>query len=798
MIRESATDFLLQFEEWLSGRGEIAWKHHIPSTSPEFVDLPHDLSPTLQAALEKQGISQLYSHQSQSYRVARQNRDFVVVTPTASGKTLCYNLPVVQTLLEDPEARALYLFPTKALSQDQQAELNEIALGGSLPVKIQTYDGDTPASLRTVARTSARIVISNPDMLHSGILPNHTKWVSFFSKLRYVVVDEMHSYRGVFGSHVGNVLRRLQRIAAFYGAHPVFIFCSATIANPQELASSLIEKPVELIDHNGAGLGDKTLFFFNPALVDPVQGIRRSSATESEQIALYLLKYGVKTILFARSRLQVELIASYMTENLANPYNENNGIKVSPYRSGLLPSERRAIEKGLREGSIQGVVSTNALELGVDIGGLDAAVIAGYPGSSASFWQQAGRAGRRGGASLAVFVASSAPLDQYFATHPEFFLSQGAEAGHVDLDNPYIFSDHIKCAAFEIPFADKECFGSSSEEDTEEALALLESEGVLRHTAARWYWSSDGYPSEAISLRSATSDNVVIVDTTRGAYSVIGEMDRVSAKELLFEKAVYIHLGRQYMVKQLDIEKRLCLVERSDVEYWTDSITKTDLEVLTEDVSEALFPDDAFAGSVFKRVVGDVLVRTQAEKYKKLRFYTNENVGYGDISLPPEEMQTRALALVFEDGSRAGKLLSAEDPASCAAILVGVGRLFTSLAPVFLLCDPKDLGISERVRDPHFGWPTLYLYDKYPGGTGLAEALSEKLMPLLNASLERIESCPCADGCPSCIGVDLVSTFVPMSVPSGQQGPPGQRQDFDNHAINFKQKVAAFLRGGLE
>ncbi len=774
MIRESATDFFPQFEEWLSGRGEIAWKHHIPSTPPEFVALPQDLSPTLQAALEKQGISQLYSHQSQSYGLARQNRDFVVVTPTASGKTLCYNLPVVQTLLEDPAARALYLFPTKALSQDQQAELNEIALGGSLPVKIQTYDGDTPASLRTVARTSARIVISNPDMLHSGILPNHTKWVSFFSKLRYVVVDEMHSYRGVFGSHVGNVLRRLQRIAAFYGAHPVFIFCSATIANPQELASSLIEKPVALIDHNGAGLGDKTLFFFNPALVDPVQGIRRSSATESEQIALYLLKNGVKTILFARSRLQVELIASYMTENLANPYNENNGIKVSPYRSGLLPSERRAIEKGLREGGIQGVVSTNALELGIDIGGLDAAVIAGYPGSSASFWQQAGRAGRRGGASLAVFVASSAPLDQYFATHPEFFLSQGAEAGHVDLDNPYIFSDHIKCAAFEIPFEDKECFGKSSEEDTEEALALLEGEGVLRHTAARWYWSSDGYPSEAISLRSASSDNVVIVDTTRGAYSVIGEMDRVSAKELLFDKAVYIHLGRQYMVKQLDIEKRLCLVERSDVEYWTDSITKTDLEVLTEDISEPLSYGDDDGGSVFRCVVGDVLVRTQAEKYKKLRFYTNENVGYGDISLPPEEMQTRALALVFEGVSRAGKLLGAEDPATCAAILVGVGRLFTSLAPVFLLCDPKDLGISERVRDPHFGWPTLYLYDKYPGGTGLAEALSKKLMPLLNASLERIESCPCADGCPSCIGVDSV-----------------------NNGINFKQRIAAFLRGSL-
>lgn len=779
MMQETATDFLSWFEAWLRQRGEVAWTHHFPAKTPEFVDLPPDLDPTLKEALANRGMSHLYSHQADSYRLARSNRDFVVVTPTASGKTLCYNLPVVQTLLENPAARALYLFPTKALSQDQQAELNEIALGGRLPVRIQTYDGDTPASLRAVAKTSARIVITNPDMLHSGILPNHAKWVTFFSELRYVVVDEMHAYRGVFGSHVGNVLRRLQRIAAFYGARPTFIFCSATIANPQELASALIERPVEIVDRSGAGLGAKTMFFFNPAIVDPVQGMRRSSSLESEQIALQLLKNGVKTILFARSRLQVELIASYMNQSLANPYNENNRIKISPYRSGLLPSERRAIEKGLREGSIQGVVSTNALELGIDIGGLDAAVISGYPGSSASFWQQAGRAGRRGSSSLAVFVASSAPLDQYFARHQEYFLSQGAEAAHVDLDNPYIFTDHAKCAAFEIPFAENEGLGASSPDDTGEALKMLESEGVLRHTGGRWYWSSEGYPSEVISLRSATSDNVVIVDTTKGAYSVIGEMDRASAKELLFDNAVYIHLGQQFMVKKLDVEKRLCHVERSDVEYWTDSITKTDLQVLTEDESE---PYESAGEVAFSRVVGDVLVRTQAEKYKKLRFHTHENVGYGEISLPPEEMQTRALALAFPPESRGGAFLAALDPASCAGILVGVGRLFKSLAPVFLLCDPNDLGISERVRDPHFGVPSLYFYDKYPGGTGLAEALSGKLDLLLGASLERVRACPCSDGCPSCVGVDL----IPFA---GTQA--GARGGIDT---NFKQAIAEFLQ----
>ncbi|MFA6366914.1 MAG: DEAD/DEAH box helicase, partial [Candidatus Hydrogenedentales bacterium] len=575
MMKKPATEFWDSFLAWLDEQGEVAWTRTLRQRAPKLAELPADLSPPLAAALAAKGISALYTHQSECYRIARSGRNFVVVTPTASGKTLCYNLPVVQTLLEDPTARALYLFPTKALSQDQQAELNEVALGGALPVKIHTYDGDTPSSLRTAARSSGRIVITNPDMLHAGILPNHAKWIQFFSGLKYVVVDEMHSYRGVFGSHVGNVLRRLKRIAAFYGAKPAFIFCSATIANPRELAEALIEEPVELVDDNGAGAGEKTIVFYNPPVIDPVQGMRRSSATESERIALELLREGVKTILFARSRLAVELIASNINQSLENPNNENERIKVSPYRSGLLPSERRAIEKGLREGSINGVVSTNALELGIDIGGLDASVMAGYPGSTASFWQQAGRAGRRGGSSLAVFVASAAPLDQYFALHPEYFLAQSPEQARVDLDNPFIFIDHVKCAAFELPFAEGGAFGGGAgtgadetdrgedksgpgegngrSELTAEALYLLEEEGAVRLTGGRWYWSDEGYPSEKISLRSATADNIVIVDVTGGGSRVIGEMDRPSAKELIFDNAVYIHLGTQFIVKKLDI-----------------------------------------------------------------------------------------------------------------------------------------------------------------------------------------------------------------------------------------------------
>ncbi len=776
-----------------------------------YAPFPADLDSRLLKSLSAKGYKGLYSHQRHAYDTARAGRNVVVVTPTASGKTLCYNLPVVETLLEDPEARALYLFPTKALSQDQQAELNEVALGGSLPVKICTYDGDTPDDLRVAARDSGRIVISNPDMLHTGILPNHAKWIRFFSGLRYVVIDEMHSYRGVFGSHVANVIRRLRRVAAFYGAHPTFILCSATIGNPKELAEALIEDDVEAVTENGAPRGERRVVFYNPPLVDAEQGIRKSSATESEKLALKLLRAGVKTILFARSRLKVELIASYITGALANMYTSNSGIKVSPYRSGLLPSERRAIERGLREGSIQGVVSTNALELGIDIGGLDAAVIAGFPGSFASFWQEAGRAGRRGSLSIAFLVATSAPLDQYIIAHPEYFFSRSPESARIDADNPYIFADHVKCAAFELPFKEGEAFGGrippdstvsadagaagtdahrSVPEDearveaTGFALANLEEEGIVRLTGGRWYWSAEGYPSEAVSLRSASADNIVIVDKTHGP-RVIGEMDRPSAKELIFDNAVYMHLGRQYIVEKLDLEHKTCFVREKDVEYWTDSVVKTDLEVLTEDAEGLLGVMDhagaaaqniqsgpggacpsgpnaqvprlpqGTASPAARWVLCDLLVRSEAEKYKKLRFHTHENIGFGEIDLPPEEMQTQGLALVFGPDSAGGAMLARWDAATQAVILAGAGRLIHDIAPVFLMCDGHDLGLSERVRDPHFALPVLYLFDHYPGGTGLSESLCGRLPEVIAAAAERLGVCPCGSGCPSCVGVDF-------------------------------------------
>ena len=433
----------------------------IPAREGKFADFPAGVDARIRSALEARGISRIYSHQLATWDAVRRGRSVVLVSPTASGKTLAFNLPVLQALLEDPDAKALYLFPTKALSQDQQSELNEVVLGGEIPVRIFTYDGDTPGSIRISARDEGRIIITNPDMLHTGILPNHTKWIKVLKNLRFVVIDEMHSYRGVFGSHMTSVIRRLKRIAGFYGASPVFICCSATIGNPHELARRILEQDVDLVDDNGSPSGERHFVLYNPPLVDRVQGIRRSVVLESQRVATRLLKAGVKTIVFARSRVRTELIATYIRDSLANFYTDNRGIRVESYRGGYLPNERRAIEKGLRDGSIQGVVSTNALELGIDIGGLDASVLCGFPGTIASSWQQAGRAGRRNTVSLSILVASASATDQFVIQHPEYFFSRSPENGYIDPGNPFILNDQLKCAVFELPFEDGESFGGT-------------------------------------------------------------------------------------------------------------------------------------------------------------------------------------------------------------------------------------------------------------------------------------------------------------------------------------------------
>jgi DEAD/DEAH box helicase domain-containing protein len=595
-------------------------------------------------------------------------------------------------------------------------------------------------------------------MLHTGILPNHPKWIKFFSNLKYIVIDEIHAYRGVMGSHIANVIRRLRRVTAFYGAKPQFILCSATIGNPKELAEALTGLPMELVDKNGAPRGEKRIILYNPPLVDAVQGIRRSVVTESRHWMLALLKAGIKTILFAHSRVRTEVAASYVNEDLKNIFTDNSRIRVEAYRGGFLPNERREIERGLREGDIQGVVSTNALELGIDIGGLDASIVAGFPGSFNSFWQQSGRAGRRGGTSVSVFVATVSPIDQFIMNDPEWFFRKSVEEARIDPDNPYILTDHVKCACFELPFFDSEledgggCYG----ENAKDVLEYLEESGVVRHTAGKWHWADRSYPAEAVSLRSASADNVVIIDVTEGRNSVIGEMDRPSAKELIFINAVYIHRGRQYLVEELDIENRKCLVREADVNYFTDGLVKTDIKVLSE--------DEKIKYREGEGVLSDVLVRSQVTKFKKLRFRTHENIGYGDITLPEEEMQTRSLALLFPPESESGKVLKEMDEQKVGEALYGAGNLIRNIAPVFLLCDPRDLGIAERARDPHFGVPALYIYDKYPGGTGLTESLAGRVEPLLDAIREALGRCPCKNGCPSCVGAggnkSAVSEFL--------------------------------------
>ncbi|MDR1868537.1 MAG: DEAD/DEAH box helicase [Treponema sp.] len=720
----------------------------LPAQEGIFAPFPQDLDGRIANVLRKRGINQLYTHQAEVWKLAKTGKNVVVVTPTASGKTLCYNLPCLHTLLNDESARCLYLFPTKALSQDQQSELNEISGGDEgLNLKIATYDGDTPESLRISARDSGRIIISNPDMLHAGILPNHPKWIKFFSNLKFIVVDEAHAYRGVFGSHVANVLRRLRRVAAFYGANPQFILCSATIANPAELAKAIIGQDVELVDKNGSPRGEKRIILYNPPLVDAVQGIRRSVVSESRRWMVALLKAGVKTILFAHSRIKTEVAASYVNEDLANIYTDNSRIRVEAYRGGFLPNERREIEKGLREGSIQGVVSTNALELGIDIGGLDASVVAGFPGSFNSFWQQSGRAGRRGGTSVSVFIASVSPIDQFIMSYPDWFFRKSAEEARIDPDNPYILTDHVKCACFELPFTDEEIADNAGiyGDKAQDALEYVEEAGIVRRTGGKWHWADRSYPAEGVSLRSAGADNIVIIDLTDGRNAVIGEMDRPSAKEMIFVNAVYIHRGRQYMVEDLDIENKKCHVREADVNYFTDGLVKTDIKVLTEDEKRGV-------GQSLDLVLGDVLVRSQVTKFKKLKFRTHENIGFGDVILPEEEMQTRCLSLLFAPESAGGKVLAEFDEQRVGEALSGAGTLIRNIAPVFLLCDPRDLGIAERVKDPHFSVPALYIYDKYPGGTGLTESLARRIEPLLRAILEAINRCPCRDGCPSCVG----------------------------------------------
>jgi DEAD/DEAH box helicase domain-containing protein len=709
----------------------------ISARQADFVPMPEWLDRRIVAGLAGRGISSLYRHQAEAISAVRAGEDVVVVTPTASGKTLCYLVPTLQALAEDPTARALFLFPTKALGQDQVAELGELSRAAGLSINASTYDGDTPAPIRSSVRSAGQVVVTNPDMLHAAILPHHTKWFQLFEQLRLIVIDELHTYRGLFGSHVANVLRRLLRICAHYGSHPVIVCCSATIGNPAELAAALTGRQPRLIDRNGAPSGERHVLMVQPPLLDPATGARGSAQTLATRWALPFLRANRQTLVFGRSRMGVELMLSTLRESLR--LGDGPRSRVRGYRGGYLPTERRAVERGLRSGELLGVVTTNALELGVDVGQLDVAILAGYPGSIAATWQQMGRAGRRGGTSVAVLIAGGGPVDRYVVEHPEFLLASPPEEARLDPDNLHVLLAHLKAACFELPFEPGERFGSG---EAEPLLAFLAEEGHVRRAGDdRWYWSSDNFPASAVSLRAAAGENVVIIDTTPDRPRVIGEIDIFAAQTLVHEDAIYIHESAQFHVDRLDWDERKAYVRRVDIDHYTYADRAVTLKPLET------FDSAPVEGGT--RAHGEVMVSSLVTMFKKLKFGTDENLGWGPVHLPEIELQTTAYWLV------AGEAAQAWRRADLDVALLGAGRAMQAVAAVLLMLDPRDLGLVSQVRSPHHQAPTIYLYEAVPGGVGLSERLYERHAELVAGAADLIAGCACVSGCPACTGPRL-------------------------------------------
>jgi DEAD/DEAH box helicase domain-containing protein len=750
-----------------------------------YAPIPDVLGPGVVGALRDRHVDRLYSHQARAVASAVGGRHVVVSTPTASGKSLCFHLPVLEALARDRDARALYLYPTKALSRDQEASLRSLMQASGLDLGAVVYDGDTPGDARRAARERSRVILTNPDMLHTGILPHHAAWARTLQHLRYVVVDELHTYKGVFGSHVANVLRRLARAARFHGQDPQFIGATATIGNPRAHAARLFgvrEDELDLVGESGAPRGERRFFLFNPPVVNQELGIRASCVKQAVMLAADLVRAGVPTIVFGQSRNSVEVMLRYLRDAVATRDERSGGPAVDPsrvvaYRGGYLPAERRAIEQRLRDGEILAVVATNALELGIDIGELDAVICAGYPGSIAATWQRFGRAGRRGGTSICVLVASSAPVDQYLAREPRFLLGAPIEEARIDPDNVEVLVQHVKCAAFELPFKRGEAFGSLGPEETADALGFLASHRVLHESAGTFHWAADAYPANDVSLRSVGWDNVVIVDVERDR--ALAELDWRSAHTMLHEQAIYQHDGECWQVEKFDHENHKAFVRRVDPDYWTDAMTYVEVAVIEQDATGTVGVPRWACGW------GDVAVVEKVVGYKKIKFFTHENAGYGDVRLPEMQMHTTAFWLTVPES------VCESFPAGRAAAIEGlraVGVALEAMAALALMCDPRDLGItlggaaadgeSDAPRKERgalaVGFsPTLFVYEHVPGGTGLAERIWEQRDILLARALRMIEGCPCPSGCPSCVGpgdaerksaaIDLLLALVPSA-----------------------------------
>jgi DEAD/DEAH box helicase domain-containing protein len=748
-------------------RARITGQLLIPARAATYSEFPAALDARIGAALQARGVTRLYSHQREAWDQVSLGKHLVVVTPTASGKTLCYNLPVLQSVIER-KTKALYLFPTKALAQDQVAELLELNRAGELGVRAYTFDGDTPGDARKAVRVHGDIVISNPDMLHQAILPHHTKWAQFFENLSHVVIDEMHIYRGVFGSHVANVIRRLRRIARFYGSDPTFIFCSATIANPQELAGQLLGAPVAAVTKSGAPHGEKHLLLWNPPVINADLGLRASARSQSTRIARSALRRGLKTIVFANTRLMVEVLTKYLKDVF--DHDPRQPARVAAYRGGYLPTDRRATEAKLRHGALDCVIATNALELGVDIGGLDVCILNGYPGTIAGTWQRIGRAGRRNRPALGVLVASSEPLDQYIVRNPEFFLGASPEHARIDPDQLLILMDHVRCAAFELPFRQSETFGK---ENVAEMLTYLAEQGVVHREGEQWHWMADSYPAGSVSLRSVADGNFVVVDTTNGKQEVIAEADYSAAAVTLYEGAIYLIQAQPWQVEKLDWEGRKAFVTRTQADYYTDAIDYTKLKILDR------FDVQPNAHSEVAR--GEVHIVRRVAGYKKIRYYTHENVGYGKVNLPDHEMHTtavwwrvapEALQQAFDNRWQAldGFLGAAYAMHHVAALLTmserqdigravgdGEGQWFATVG-LDGRGRVKSLSGEEASEEQARSFePTVFLYDNYPGGIGLSTPLYDLRDRVAAQARALIEACGCGYGCPACVGPILAS-----------------------------------------
>ncbi|MGQ9610460.1 MAG: DEAD/DEAH box helicase [bacterium] len=713
---------------------------HIQDISPReavYDELKYPLNSKLDSVLKKQGIQKLYSHQVTAIDAIRNGYNVIIVTPTASGKTLCYNIPILEALIEDRDTRALYLYPTKALAQDQLRKLiNFKEIDPSLDFELGTYDGDTPTSTRKKLRDNARLILSNPDMLHASILPNHARWSNFFTKLKYVVIDEVHTYRGIFGSNVANLMKRFNRICAHYGSYPQFICCSATISNPKELAEKITSREMVLIDNDGSPKGPKKFVFWNPPFVDEGKTERRSPNSEAKYLMVELIKNRIQTITFVQARVLAELIFRYCQEDLQliRPSLANS---IRAYRGGYLPEERREIERKLFSGELLGVISTNALELGIDIGGLDACIIVGYPGTISSTWQRAGRAGRGTDESLVILIGHNKPIDQYLMKNPGYFFDRPMENVVISVDNPYIMLNHLRCAVNELPVTieDENMFG----ETAPAIMNILQEYGQVQFFNDKWYWTGKGYPSADFSLRNLDKNNYTIIDTTDNRNQVIGMLDEFSAFMLVHDQAIYMHEAETYFVKELNIKQKIAYIERVNVDYYTQAVTETKINVNEVEMEKQEFQSKAYFGYV--------TVTSATIMFRKIKLYSHDSIGFGNLYLPPQELETTAFWITPPPIALSHVRDYGRVPSEG---MMGIGNALTGIIPIYVICDYIDIG--SVVDSSNTGIPTIFIFDKHPGGLGFAEKSYEMLEKILESCLELISNCPCENGCPSCVG----------------------------------------------